>query len=272
MAKTIIFGNQKGGVAKTTSTYNVAAQLALKGYRVLMIDTDHQASLTIITGNVPEAYVGHNLTALLYDQEGKVDIHDCIISLNHILPSETKGTLAIISCDIAMACGDLDFVSRPRNSELLGRVLKRVADEYDYICIDCPPSLGIISINDISASDYIIGCVEPGFQAYSGIGYYKQIIDRHIYINEFDTKFLGVIIAKSARNNDSKDLTELLYENYKVLGEVPLTVEVSKGEIDGYPVSIKKPGQKRAKLAREAAKAYSNITDNIIKLTQESEV
>ena len=188
MAKTIIFGNQKGGVAKTTSTYNVAAQLALKGYRVLMIDSDPQASLTIITGNTPEDYLDRNLTALLYDQEGKVDIHDCIISLNHFLPDTTEGTLSLITCDIAMASGDLDFVSRPKNSELLRRVLHKVDDEYDYICIDCLPSLGMISINDISASDYIVGCVETSYQAYRGIGYYTQVIDRLVKINEFDTK------------------------------------------------------------------------------------
>ena len=264
MAKTIIFGNQKGGVAKTTSTYNVAAQLALKGYRVLMIDSDPQASLTIITGNTPEDYLDRNLTALLYDQEGKVDIHDCIISLNHFLPDTTEGTLSLITCDIAMASGDLDFVSRPKNSELLRRVLHKVDDEYDYICIDCLPSLGMISINDISASDYIVGCVETSYQAYRGIGYYTQVIDRLVKINEFDTKFIGIIITKTTRANDSKDLVEILRNEYNVFGEIPLSVEVTKGEFDGIPVSLRRP-------SHISSIAYSNIADNIIKAT-ESEV
>ena len=82
MAKTIIFGNQKGGVAKTTSTFNIATQLSMKGYKVLMIDSDPQASLTIIAGLVPEDFEENNLSALLYDMEGKLDIHQCIIPLN----------------------------------------------------------------------------------------------------------------------------------------------------------------------------------------------
>ena len=259
MGKVIACVNEKGGVAKTTSTYNVAAQLALKGYRVLMIDSDPQASLTIITGKVPEDYLGRNLTALLYDQESKVDIHDCIISLNDILPDTAEGTLSLIPCDIAMASGDLDFVSRPKNSELLKRVIHKVDDEFDFVCIDCLPSLGMISINDISASDYIVGCVETSYQAYRGIGYYTQVIDQLIKANEFDTEFIGVIITKTTRSNDSKDLAEVLHSEYNVFGEIPLTVEVTKGEFDGIPVSIRRP-------SHISAIEYSNIANGIIEL------
>lgn len=261
MAKTIIFGNQKGGVAKTTSTYNVSAQLALKGYRVLMVDSDPQASLTIITGHNPEDYLGRNLTTLLYDQEGKIDIHDCIISMDYILPKRAKGSIALLSSDIALACGDLDFVARPRNSEILKRVLKRVDDEYDYICIDSLPSLSMISINCMSASDYIIGCVEPGWQAYRGIGYYKDTVEKHIRIDEFETEFIGIIIAKTLHTNDSNDLVDVIKDEYNSFGEVPLRSEVPKGEFDGLPVSTRKP-------RHAASRAYSNITDNIIKATE----
>lgn len=257
MAKTIIFGNQKGGVAKTTSTYNVAAQLALKGFRVLMVDSDPQASLTIITGHTPEDYLEHNLTSLLYDQDGKIDVHDCIISMDELLPKNAEGTLSLIPCDIAMAAGDLEFVSRPRNSELLSRVLDKIDDEYDYICIDCLPSLGMISINDISASDYIVGCVETSYQAYRGIGYYTQVIDRLIRANDFETKFIGIIITKTTRSNDSRDLIEVLHNEYKVFGEIPNSVEVTKGEFEGIPVSIRRPGH-------ISSIEYSNITDKII--------
>lgn len=258
MAKTIIFGNQKGGVAKTTSTYNVATQLALKGYRVLMVDSDPQASLTIITGHNPEDYLGRNLTTLLYDQEGKIDIHDCIISMDYILPNRTKGSIDLLSSDIGLACGDLDFVSRPRNSEILKRTLKKVKDEYDFICVDSLPSLSVISINCMSASDYIVGCVEPGWQAYKGIGYYKDVVERYIRVEEFETEFIGVIIAKTLHTNDSNDIVEIIKESYNCFGEVPLRSEVPKGELDGRPVSTRKP-------RHAASRAYSEIADNIIK-------
>jgi len=254
MAKTIIFGNQKGGVAKTTSTFNIATQLSMKGYRVLMIDSDPQASLTIIAGLVPEDFEENNLSALLYDVDGKIDIHNCIIPLNE------DGSLAIIPTDISMANGDLDFVSRPGNDKLIKNEINKVANEYDYVCIDCLPSLGIISVNDIAASDYIIGCVEPGYQAMKGIEYYAKVINRYRNKYMYPTKFLGIIISKIARNNDCKDITEVLRDEYDVLGEIPLSVEVSKGEIDGVPVSKRKPGH-------ISSLEYSKIADYIINET-----
>ena len=251
MAKTIIFGNQKGGVAKTTSTYNVATQLSMKGYKVLMIDSDPQASLTIITGLAPEDFLQNNLSALLNDEDASIDIHKCIIPLNE------EGTLAIIPTDISMANGDLDFVSRPGNDRLISNLIDDVADEYDYVCIDCLPSLGIISINDIAAADYIIGCVEPGYMALRGIEYYKQVIDNLTRKYKYKNEFLGVIISKIARNNDSRDITEALHAEYPILGEIPLSVEVSKGEFDGIPVSKRKP-------AHISSLQFSNIADTII--------
>ncbi len=261
MAKTIVFGNQKGGVAKTTSTYNVAMQLALKGYRVLMVDSDPQASLTIITGLTPEEYLNNNLCALLNDAEGELDIHRCIIPFDlsaYANAGDTVGCLGVIPTDIAMANGDLDFVSRPGNDRLLKSALEAIDDEYDFICIDSLPSLGIISINDIAAADYIIGCVEPGYQALRGIGYYKMVIDRLIKGYKYKAEFLGVVITKIAHNNDCKDICEVIRNDYTVLGEVPHSVEVSKGEYEGIPVSIRKPGHL-------ASLEYSNVADYIIK-------
>ncbi|SDI56207.1 chromosome partitioning protein [Pseudobutyrivibrio sp. 49] len=251
MAKTIIFGNQKGGCGKSTDTINVSAQLSKRGYKVLMVDSDPQASLTIISGLVPEDYEGQNLASLLYDTDGALDIHKCIVPLNE------DGTLSILPTDITMANGDLEFVSRPGNDRLIKNILKKIDKEYDYICIDCLPSLGIISINDIAASDYIIGCVEPGYQALKGLEYYCKVISRAISLYEYDTKFFGIIITKIARNNDSKDITELLENEYNVLAEIPNSVEVTKGEIDGIPVSIRKP-------AHISSLEYSKVADAII--------
>ncbi len=256
MAKTIIFGNQKGGVAKTTSTYNVATQLSMKGYRVLMIDSDPQASLTIITGLAPEDFLQNNLSALLYDEEGTLDIHRCIIPLND------DGSLAILPTDISMANGDLDFVARPGNDRLISNIIDEVSDEYDFVCVDCLPSLGIISINDIAAADYIIGCVEPGYMALRGIEYYKQVIDKLVRAYKYNSEFLGIIISKIARNNDSRDITEALHNEYDILGEIPLSVEVSKGEFDGIPVSKRRPGH-------ISSLEYSRIADIIIKKANE---
>lgn len=273
MAKTIVFGNQKGGVAKTTSTHNVATQLALRGYRVLMVDSDPQASLTIITGLVPEDYLENNLCTLLYDEKGEKDIHECIVSfdIKEIAKQYGKrkinideiGTLDIIPTDIAMANGDLNFVSRPGNDRILRNVLKKVDDEYDFICIDSLPSLGIISINDISSADYVIGCVEPAYQALRGIGYYKNVVDSLINVQGYEAEFLGIVITKIGPGKDVKDICEVLHDEYNVLGEVPLSVNVSKGELEGVPISI------RAN-SHLASLEYSKVADYIIEKVEGS--
>lgn len=257
MGKTILCGCSKGGVSKTVSTYNVGAQLAMKGNRVLLIDSDPQASLSIITGLDPEDYLGRNLTSLLNDIDREIDIHDCIVPLDPGLKKDCTGSVSIIPTDIAMVNGDLDFISRPGNDRLLKNILDDIKDEYDFICIDSLPSLGIISINDIAASDYIIGCVEPGYQAYRGVGYYKQVVDKLIKSYKYKTEFIGIIISKITRSNDSKDLTDLLRTEYNVLGEIPLSVEVSKGEFEGLPISTRKPGH-------IASQGYSDVADYII--------
>lgn len=257
MAKTIIFGNQKGGVAKTTSTYNVAMQLALRDYRVLMVDSDPQASLTIVCGKAPEDFIGRNLHTLLYELDKKVDVHDCILSLNDLLPENSEGSLSLIPCEIQMAAGDTTFASRPKNTEYLKMVLNKIKDEYDYICIDCPPSLGMISLNDIFASDFIVGCVEPTYQAYRGISEYIKTLFNYINNYEIDTKFIGIIIAKATHSKDSFDLVDKYEKEFDVLGKIPLSVEVTKGEIDGVPVSTRKPGHLSSLM-------YADIAEKIV--------
>ncbi len=260
MGKTIIFGNQKGGVAKTTTTYNIATQLAQKGYKVLMIDSDPQASLTIITGLDPRQYVGGNLVALLYDEEGKIDVHKCIYKVPYFNNTKNAGSLSIIPSEIELANGDMEFVARKGNDRLISRVIKKINDEYDFICIDCPPSLGIISVNDIAASDYIVGCVEPGWQSYRGIQFYIQSITNAIRNCEYDTEFLGLIISKVKNDNDCKDMVELFNADYNVLGVIPASVEVPRGEFDGVPISQRKP-------AHIASLEFSRVADKIIEKT-----
>ncbi len=256
MGKTIIFGNLKGGVAKTTSTLNISTQLAQRGYNVLMIDSDPQASLTIISGFEPDDFIDQNLITLLYDDEGSVDVHDCIHKVE-TFESENGGSLSLIPSEIELANGEMDFVSRKGNDRLIRRIVNKVIDEYDYICIDCPPSLGVISVNDIAASDYIIGCVEPGLQALRGIRYYLRSILNSIKACDYNTKFLGLIIAKVANNADVRDVVEAFKEDYEVLGEIKSSVEVSRGEIDGISISQRKP-------SHIASLEYSSITDTIL--------
>lgn len=143
MAKIIAIANNKGGVGKSTTTANLGAALALKGQRVLVVDTDPQA----------------NLTAALLDIDEKpieVSIYDAMsgsatLPRHHVLPN-----LDIVPADIALAAAEIDLVSRRAREFVLKKLLSPVVGNYDFVLIDCAPSLGLITLNVLSMADSVL--------------------------------------------------------------------------------------------------------------------
>ncbi len=143
MAKIIAIANNKGGVGKSTTTANLGAALALKGQRVLVVDTDPQA----------------NLTAALLDIDEKpieVSIYDAMsgsatLPIHHVLPN-----LDIVPADIALAAAEIDLVSRRAREFVLKKLLSPVVGNYDFVLIDCAPSLGLITLNVLSMADSVL--------------------------------------------------------------------------------------------------------------------
>ena len=166
MGKTIASANQKGGVGKTTTAINLAASLAVLEKKVLVIDADPQANTTSGLNFSPEDDQKRTLYEVMI---GKLDVHDALIQTEmenlHMIPSH-----------INLVGAEIELLDEPDRESMLKNALAPVKDEYDFIIIDCSPSLGLITVNSLAASDSVIIPVQPEFFALEGLGKLLQTI------------------------------------------------------------------------------------------------
>lgn len=145
MAKIIAFANQKGGVGKTTSAINVAAALGLKRKNTLLVDFDPQGNSTSGVG-IRKSQVKNTIYDALV---GKASPHDCIIK------TEYKN-LSVMPSELSLAAAELELADTEKREAMLKAALDAVKSDYDYIIIDCPPSLGLLTVNALTASDGVV--------------------------------------------------------------------------------------------------------------------
>ncbi len=253
MGKIIAFSNQKGGVGKTTSAINLSTYVALAGYKVLLLDFDPQGNASSGFG-FEKNVIEKNAYDLLV---GEVDVKDLI------LPTSVKN-LSMITANIDLAAAEVDLVNTPQRESVLRKALGPVKDMFDFIFIDCPPSLGLITLNALVASDEVIIPIQSEFFALEGLSQLMntiKVIKQRPNLNP-DITINGVILTMyDGRTTISKQVTE---EIYKYFGNkiytipVPRNVKLVEAPSFGVPVAEHAPRS-------SGAVAYERLAQQFLK-------
>lgn len=162
MGQIISLLNHKGGVGKTTSTINIGAGLVELGKRVLLVDLDPQANLSLSLG-IPRQ---------------KVTIYEAFRGESQLMPVSHKVGLDVITSCLDLSSAEMELINEAGREYILRELFEPLHKEYDYILIDCPPSLGLLTLNALTCSDYIYIPLQTEFLALQGLAKIKQVIDK----------------------------------------------------------------------------------------------
>jgi chromosome partitioning protein len=243
-AKVIAFANQKGGVAKTTTTLNLAVAFQESGHRVLCVDMDPQGNLTMSQGIDPD-----RLDRSMYD----VLVHDHPIA-DVILPREID--IAVASIDLAGA--EIAMSTKIGRERSLERALRAVRGIYDFICIDTPPSLGLLTVNALTAADKVIVPVQCEYLSMRGLAQLQNTLSMIRENLNPDVDIEGILpTLVDSRTIHAKEAIEILEENFGdrvFASRIRKTVRFAEAPVKGMSVLKYDPNGVAAESYRQLAK------------------
>ncbi|WP_454950715.1 ParA family protein [Dialister invisus] len=250
MGKIISIINQKGGVGKTTTAVNLAAFLADKGYKTMLVDADSQ---------------GNTTSGLSKDVEFEETLYDVLlndVSIEEAVVKTDIKKLSILPASIDLAGAEIEMVSMEKREFLMKRKLDQVCDKYDFILIDCPPSLGLMTLNALVASQEILIPIQAEFYALEGLSQLVktvQVVTRKLNPG---LSILGILLTMfDGRTNLSLQVADEVkkYFGNKVFRTViPRSVKLSEAPSFGEPILTYAPKSK-------GAEAYKKLCREVIK-------
>lgn len=251
MAKIISFTNQKGGVGKTTTCVNLSAYLAVLGQRVLMIDLDAQGNAT--SGVGIEKHKGLKTVNELIS--GECEFEEVVVQ------TVIEG-FDVIPSTVDLAAADVSLVSMPQREKVLKKVLDEVKDSYDFIMIDCSPSLGLLTINALTASDSVIIPMQCEFYALDGLTQLMNTIRlvKHHLNPDLDVE--GVV--RTMKDNRSNLINQVSQEIIKFFKNkvfdtyIPRNIRLAEAPSHGLPIVLYDPSSKGAEAYLSLAEEFLN--------------
>ncbi len=252
MARIIAVCNQKGGVGKTTTSVNLGAYLAAEGKYVLLVDLDSQANATLGLGMEVAPTAENVYHALVNDTN----------PMRAIMKTPTFG-YDILPAAQSLAGATVELVSMQEREYRLRRALNHVRNNYDYVLIDCPPSLGLLTINALAAADHVLIPVQCEYYALEGLGQLMRTIELVRSSINPDLSVLGVALTMhDKRNQLSRQVVNEVIKNFpgRVFESVvPRVISVAEAPSFGKTILQHDPSSK-------AAMAYRHLAQEIIRL------
>jgi len=247
MGKVIAIANQKGGVAKTTTTVNLGANLAELGKKVLILDSDPQGNAT--SGIGIDKY---SLEGCFYD----VLINGEPVE-DHILSTQIPG-LDVVPATLQLAGAEVEMVSLESREYRVRRALEPVRDRYDYILIDCPPSLGLLTVNAFTAADTYLIPVQCEYYALEGLSLLLRTLDSIRKSLNPDLQLEGALLTMyDNRTNLSDQVKDEIYAYFKdkmFRSVIPRNIRLAEAPSYGLPISLYDPKSKGAQAYYDLAK------------------
>lgn len=251
MGRIIAIANQKGGVGKTTTSINLSAALAAKGKKVLVMDTDPQGNTTSGFG-IDKNNLDETIYELILEE---CTIMDCII--NDVIPN-----VSVIPSNVNLAAAEIELIGVDRKEFILKNAVDFVVDKYDYIIIDCPPSLNMLTINSMTTADSVLVPIQCEYYALEGL---SQLIHTVNLVKERlnpDLEMEGVIFTMyDSRTNLSMQVVENVKSNltqYIFTTLIPRNIRLAEAPSYGQPITTYDPKS-------AGAEAYMDLAEELIR-------
>lgn len=257
MCKIIAVSNSKGGTAKSTTTVNLGIGLAREGKKVLLVDCDPQGSMTISLGFSEPDEMEVTLSTLMTRVVNEEDLHIDEAILNH------EEGIDIIPANIELSALEVSLVNVMSRELILKNVLSEIKSGYDYIIIDCLPSLGMLTINALACADSVLIPVQAAYLPVKGLQQLIKTIGRVKRQLNPKLNIEGILLTMvDNRTNYAKEISKLVYETYssgvKVFEtKIPLSVRTAETSLEGRSIYKYDPKGK-------ASEAYRILTKEVL--------